>query len=230
MSVHDAARALPAVPALRALCRSIAMAEAVLTTDADRRHGFNSRWSDTEELASMSNGSGDEYAVVFSPAGAYIRGFDHESPLTPYHHEDVPAPWPGVVDSVPEPFRRYVDEPAFTDEDGTPVVTVCLWRGAADEHWQAGPVEFPEGHPDPDGSGWLFGLLTDPTPEAFQEFAEDYYETAVDLRAVRQVYDLRPLDRELITALNPAASVERVVEAAVTIGYPLAVDLMPRTA
>lgn len=78
-------------------------------------------------------GSGDEYAIVFSPAGAYIRGFDHESPLTPYHHEDVPAPWPGVVDSVPEPFRRYVDEPAFTDEDGTPVVTVCLWRGTADE-------------------------------------------------------------------------------------------------
>ncbi|MEU5237403.1 TetR/AcrR family transcriptional regulator C-terminal domain-containing protein [Streptomyces lydicus] len=48
MSVHDVARALPAVPALRALCRSTAMAEEVLTTDADRRHGFNSRWSETE--------------------------------------------------------------------------------------------------------------------------------------------------------------------------------------
>lgn len=32
----------------------------------------------------MRNGSGDEYAIVFSAAGAYIRGFDHEAVMSPY--------------------------------------------------------------------------------------------------------------------------------------------------
>lgn len=198
------------------------MAEAALNPDGERCYSFNASWSETEELASMRNGSGDEFDIVFSPAGAYIRGFDHESPLSPYHHEDVPTPWRGVVDWVPDVFRNLVGEPAFTDEDGTPVVTVCMWRRVGDERWQSGPIDFPDGHPDPDGSEWLFGLLVDPTPEAFQAFAEDYYEIAVDIEVVRHIYGLRPLGRAEIASLNPAASVDALVEAAEAIGYPIA--------
>ncbi|MFE9167946.1 hypothetical protein ACFYNZ_00170 [Streptomyces kebangsaanensis] len=230
MTVHDVARVLPDVPSLRNLCRSLAMAEAVVNPEGDERyHTFDPNWSPTEEFASMWNGSGDEYAIVFSPAGAYVRGFDHESPLSPYHHHDVPRPWPGVVDSVPTVFRQYVHEPAFTDEDGTPVVTVCLWHEAGTGRWRAGEIDFPEGHPDPDGSAWLFELLTDPTPEAFQAFAEDYYETAVDLEAVRHVYRLRPLDQAVIARLNPTASVKDVVQEAIAIGYPVDPALSPGT-
>ncbi|WP_392674841.1 hypothetical protein [Streptomyces sp. LN785] len=79
-----------------------------------------------------------------------------------------------------------------------------------------------DGHPDADGSSWLFGLLVDPTPEAFKAFAEDYYETAVDIEVVRHVYGLRPLGRAEIARLNPTASVDDLVAAAETIGYPLA--------
>ncbi|MFJ4920874.1 hypothetical protein [Streptomyces sp. NPDC088725] len=137
MTVHDVAGMLPDIPSLRDLCRSIAMAEAVLNPDGERYYAFNANWSETDELASMRDGSGDEFDVVFSPAGAYTRGFDHASPLTPYLQDDVPTPWPGVVDAVPDVFRHLVDEPAFTDEDGTPVVTVCLWRQPGDERWLA---------------------------------------------------------------------------------------------
>ncbi|MEV0931488.1 hypothetical protein ACIBMX_01665 [Streptomyces phaeochromogenes] len=225
MTVHDVARALPDVPALRNLCRSMAMVEAVLNPVGERFHSFNSTWSATEELASMRNGSGDEFDIVFPPAGAYVRGFDHESPFSPYHHDDVPRTWPGVVDSVPPIFQRYVHEPAFTDENGTPVVTACLWREAEADHWQAGQIDFPDGHPDPDGSTWLFELLVDPTPEAFQAFGEDYYETTIAIDAIRHVYDLRPLDRALIASLNPTASVEDVAQEAAAIGYPLVREL-----
>ncbi|WP_329456576.1 hypothetical protein [Streptomyces sp. NBC_01497] len=221
MTVHDVARVLPDIAVLRNLCRSMAMVEAVLNPDGERCYSFNTDWSETEELASMSNGSGDEFDVVFSSAGAYIRGFDHESPLSPYGYDDVPVPWPGVVDSVPDVFRNLVDEPAFCDEDGTPVVTACLWRRTGDERWQAGDVDFPEGHPDPDGSTWLFELLVAPTPEAFQAFAEDYYETPVAIEAVRRIYDLRPLGPAEVAGLNPRASWGDVVEVAESIGYPL---------
>ncbi|MGW3662827.1 hypothetical protein [Streptomyces sp. NPDC005141] len=139
----------------------------------------------------------------------------------------MPEPWPGVLDSVPEAFRRYVDEPAFTDEDGCPVVTVSLWRETNAPSWQAGRITFPEPHSDPDGSHRLFELLLDPTPEAFRMFAEDYYEVSVDVEALRHIYDLRPLGQRDIVALNPSAGDERVLAAAKAIGYPLAVDLRP---
>lgn len=59
------------------------------------------------------------------------------------------APWPGVVDSVPEVFRSCVEEPAFTD-DGMPRVTACIWREAGSEHWRAGEIDFPEDNADPE--------------------------------------------------------------------------------
>ncbi|MFI9045942.1 hypothetical protein [Streptomyces sp. NPDC053427] len=216
MTVHDVARSLPGIPVLRDLCRSLAMVEAVLDPEGERYHSFSATWSETEEIASMRNGSGDEFDIVFSTAGAYVRGFDHESPMSPYVND---GPWPGVVDAVPEVFRQHVLEPALTDE-GIPSVTVCLWREAGSDRWTAGEIEFPEGPQDPDGADWLFALLTTPTPEAFKEFAEDYYEMPVDIDAVRRVYDLRPLDRETVRALNGTASLKAVADAAVVIGYP----------
>lgn len=115
--------------------------------------------------ASMRNGSGDEHSIVFSPAGAYVRGFDHESPMSPYVGD---GPWPGVLDEVPEVFRPCVEDPAFSDEDGMPHITVCMWRETGDGGWRAGTIDFPdEAMEDPDGAGYLFHLLVDRSPEAF---------------------------------------------------------------
>ncbi|MFF7190660.1 hypothetical protein ACFZAR_36845 [Streptomyces sp. NPDC008222] len=57
----------------------MAMVEAVLNPDDERYYSFSAKWSETEEIESMRNGSGDEFDVVFSEAGVYVRGFDHES-------------------------------------------------------------------------------------------------------------------------------------------------------
>ncbi|WP_328669327.1 hypothetical protein [Streptomyces sp. NBC_00328] len=225
MTARDIAAALPDIDSLKNLCRSMAMAEAILNPDGELFYSYSAEWSETEQVASMRNGSGDEFDIVFAPVGAYIRGFDHESPLSPYRHEDGPEPWPGVLDSVPEAFRCYVEEPAFTDEDGCPVVTACLWRETGAPSWQTGQITYPADHPDPDGSARLFELLLAPTPEAFQAFAEDYYEMPVDIEALRQVYELRPLGLPQIIALNSGASVSEVVVAAREMGYPLADDL-----
>ncbi|MGO4456597.1 hypothetical protein AB4039_04605 [Streptomyces sp. M-16] len=224
MTVHDVAQRLPDVPVLRDVCRSIAMLEAVLNPSGDRYYSFSRDWSETEEIASMRNGSGDEFDIIFAAAGAYVRGFDHESPMSPYVDDE---PWPGVVDSVPGVFQAYVEEPAFTDE-GMPVVTACIWREMGSDSWQAGEITFPEGHADPDGSGWLFQLLTEPTPEAFQRFAEDYYETTIDINALRHVYAQQPLTRELITSLNSGVDMAHVVREAAAIGYAISTDLTPR--
>ncbi|MGW5481155.1 hypothetical protein [Streptomyces sp. NPDC004008] len=65
----------------------------------------------------------------------------------------------------------------------------------------------------------MFDLLTTSTPERFKEFAEDYYEIPVNIAAVRRLYDLRPLDRETVRALNSTVSLSIVADAAAEIGY-----------
>ncbi|MFE6459625.1 hypothetical protein [Streptomyces cinereoruber] len=219
MTVHDVARRLPSPAGLRNLCRSLAMLDAILSPDWEGRyHSYDAGWAEDEETASMRDGSGDEYSVVFSPAGAYVRGFAHEAPMSPY--ADDGEPWPGVLDDVPEAFRRFVEEPAFTDEDGVPVVTVCLWRGPADDRWHHGAIDFPAGRADPDGAATLFPLLVDPTPEAYRRFAEDHYEVPVDLEAVRRVYALEPLSQELVSSLNPEVALADLAGDVAEIGYP----------
>lgn len=80
MSVHDVARRLPCISPLNDLCRSLAMLDAILCPEWDHRwHGFDAHWSPTEAMASMRDGSGGEYSLVFSAAGVYARGFDLEA-------------------------------------------------------------------------------------------------------------------------------------------------------
>lgn len=219
MTSYDVARRLPAIGDLRDLSRSLAVLDTILSPDWEYRYySFNSAWAAGEEMASMRNGSGDEYSIVFSAAGAYVRGFDHEAPMSPYANDG--EVWPGVIDGVPSAFRSCVEEPAFTDEDHVPVVTACVWRETADSRWSHGTIDFPAGYDDPDGANRLFHLLADPSPEAYQRFAEDYYEVPVNLEAVRHVYALRPLTPALVSSLNAATSLADVAEEIGEIGYP----------
>ena len=124
MSVYEVIRKLPEISVVRDRSRAMAMLDAVLSPEWDSRYySFDSAWSPTEEMASMRDGSGNEYSIVFSTSGAYARGFDHESPMSPYRASPL-ASWPGLVDTVPEVFRSCVQEPAFNDRildvDGRP--------------------------------------------------------------------------------------------------------------
>jgi hypothetical protein len=48
-------------------------------------------------------------SIVFSAAGGYVRGFGHESAMSPYGNDG--EPWPAVIDEVPEAFRPFVRDP-----------------------------------------------------------------------------------------------------------------------
>jgi len=164
----------------------------------------------------MDNGSGDAWSIVFSPAGAFLRGFDHESSMSPaVNAEEL---WPGLVDTVPEVFSAAVNEPAFSYE-GTLEATVCLWRQTDDDRWHAGDIDFPD-RPDPDGAERLLAVLLDPTGLAYHCFAEDYYDKAVDLDAVREVFGLSPLTLSLVRRLNADRSTAALTADLSYIGYP----------
>ena len=180
-----------------------------------RYHVFDARWSETEEAALMDNGSGDAYSVVFSPDGAYARGFDHESSMSPYGNE-FGHTWPGMFDGLPEEFHELMDESAFADEDGRRLVTTCFWRRTEDAAWSCGPVK----DATDDGAEDLFELLADPRPEVYLTFAEEYFERALDLEAVRHVYALMPLTEYVVTSLNPERRLADLTDEIAEIGYP----------
>ncbi|MER8046813.1 hypothetical protein [Streptomyces sp. NPDC094032] len=217
MTVHDVARALPGIEELRDHSRALAMLDAVLSPEWEGRYySFDA----AEDRASMRNGCGDEYVIAFSPAGAYVEGFDHESPMSPWARMADPEVWPGVLDDLPDAFRPYVSQP----DDEPPSVTACLWRTPADPAWRTGTIDFPtrEGDAAPDGAEYVFELLVDRSAEAYAEWATDYYETEpeVDVEAVRHVLALRPLTEAVVRSLNPELDPTDLAEGIAEIGYP----------
>lgn len=65
--------ALPDVEGLRKLTQSLAMLDAIMSPEwEDRYYSFNSQWDAGEMMASMRNGSGDEYFILFGPHGARL--------------------------------------------------------------------------------------------------------------------------------------------------------------
>jgi hypothetical protein len=182
----------------------------VLECIVDGGYPYTRTWGD-DEAALMSNGSGDEWAVVFTAEGAFIRVFDHECALTPYRDLDREL-WPGLLDGIPEVFHPQIEEPAFGDEEGQFVATAVLWRPSGDDQWHAGediafpPPRGPYDNIDPDGSG-LLGILLDDVIDQYITFAEDYYEIKVDPTVVEHVVAHRPLTDAVVQALNPDMSV-----------------------
>jgi hypothetical protein len=181
---------------------------------------FDAAWADGEQMASMRNGSGDEYSIVFTPGGVFIRGLDHESPMSPAGNDN--QLWPGLVDGMPDVFTAQVNEPAFS-YDGVLQATFCLWRQTTGTQWHAGEIDFPpiRGYrKDPDGSG-LLTILCDGTGDLYRAFAADYYEVDLDKASVERVFALQPLDEPMVTALNADLCLADVTNDAAAIGYPI---------
>lgn len=222
MTAADAARDLPDLTTLRDRARALAMLDAIISPEWESRyHSFDAGWADGEQMASMTNGSGDEYSIVFGRDWAYVRVFAHESELSPFGREDRSV-WPGVLDGVPEELRHCVDEPAFSaDEDGTavPCVTACIWRTAGDDTWRTGDVDAGEFD---DGAQDLLDLIIAGDPDSYQSFAEDYWELDLDIDAIWHVFELRPLTPEVVAALNPEVKLDELADDIAEIGYPTA--------
>ena len=227
--VVQLARQLPDPQELRRHCRGLAMLDAIQAEDsADRYYSFDASWSPTEQLASMDDGSGNSWSITFTPDGTWLRGFDHESPMSPYG-EPFDVDW---LEAVPQPLRATAVEAALTDGE-LPLLTLACWwlhlardgetgpHSGGEQRWH--PVQLRSSVPADldDGSGWLLTELdTDPYPETYRNFAADYYETELERDDIAHVLALRPLSEELVQRLNPQRTLAQLGEDIVSIGYP----------
>ncbi len=201
---------LPEIDELIRLSKAIAMLDAILSPDWEyRRYSFNSKWSADQLMASMRNGSGDEYFILFSQHGAAMKGFSHEKEMA--SNGEL---WPGMYDGLPDEFNSFLNEAAFSMDDAT----FCIWRKSGDSEWHCGVTDFPDDF-DPDGSEEMLAILGG-DPETYQTFASENYEVEIPLTAIEHIYQLRPLTEEIIAELNPDQTLESVDADVVEIGYP----------
>lgn len=207
---------MPDIEGLRALTRSLAMLDAVVCPEWEYRYySFDSNWGEDEEMASMRNGSGDHYFALFSPSGAILKGFAHESAGSRYANEEQSV-GPGSLDDVPQVFSAFLQEPTLEME----ATTFCIWRTYNDLAWQRSHSQVTD-ESDSDGSEDLLSIL-DGKPGTYKAWAEDYYERPIDLKAVEHIYQYHPLTREVVAALNPDLSFEDLAADIEQIGYPVA--------
>ena len=187
---------LPNIDELKRTSQSLAMLDAIVMPDWEYRYySFDANWSEYEMLASMRNGSGDSFFIVFNTAGAIIKGFAHESKMAAYSDETGQI-WPGVLDHVPAEFEAVLTDPALVPEE----TTFCIWRKYGEPRWQTGKIEFPEGE-DPDGSAEILSIL-DGKPETYASWATEYYERPIPLDAVKDLYAHKLLTQQLVSRLN----------------------------
>jgi hypothetical protein len=224
MTAYAMATQLPAIGVLQKRCKALAVLEHIIGT-VYPYYVYTCDWGE-DEAALMSNGSGDEWAAVFTAEGAFIRVFDHESEMTPYLDPDREL-WPGLLDGLPEAFRPQAEEPAFGDETGQFIATAVLWRLATDHRWHAGqgitfpPLRGPYDDTGPDGTGMLT-ILLDNIVDRYIQFASEYHAIDLDRAAVQRIVDHRPLTEAVVRALNPEATVAKLRDAITAIGYPTA--------
>ena len=206
---------LPDIEPLRRVCQSIAALDAVLSPQPEfRYYAFRKDWGEGRQLASMRDDSGDEWSLLFSPAGAVIKGFVPDAKMAePVNRTG--RPWPGVVDDVPPAFHEIFNDPRFAATRST----FCAWRDRQQAEWHRGRVQFPPGK-DPDGSEHLMAVL-DGDPVSYARWAEQYYEIEIPFIEVRRIYLHRPITEDMALALNPQTKWADLTNDLEKIGYPV---------
>ncbi len=195
---------LPSIPQIRRRAQALAMLDAILCPEWEYRYySFNSQWAPGEEMASMRNGSGDDWFLLLDATGAALKGFAHEL-------ADDPELAQNILVQVPTDFAAFLGEPAFAMQRAT----FCYWCRSGELSW--GKVESAL---TDDGADDMLALLV-AEPAAYKAWAEGYYEMPVPIDAVVALFSHTPLNDSIILALNPDVDLNSVYEALNEITYP----------
>jgi hypothetical protein len=201
---------IPEISQMQQQLRRLTMLDAILAPEF-RAFEYHPAWGKGEELGAFKNGSGDFFFAWFAPAGAVLRGFDHESVMSPFQ-KDPPVIWPGLFDGLPAALAYANEEVAFALDE----VTFCMWSNKASKGaWCEGTARRPAGK-DPDGARSLLGCFQ----KDHRAWATEYYGEELDAGALARVWQERePIDRATLEALNPEHDLATVREEAKALGW-----------
>jgi hypothetical protein len=199
---------LPGISELRRITQSLATLDLILSPEWEYRYySFDSKWAPDGQMASMRNGSGDEWFILFNDADwAGLKGLAHESPAA-----GIDGLSARLQKAVPSKFKSFATEPAFRWDE----TTFCHWCPGQGSAWEAPAVL-----DDVDtGADELLAIIGS-GPEGYQQFALEYYECEVDKELVKKVFQHHRIDQKLVWSLDHEIALDDIQDGLLDIGYP----------
>jgi hypothetical protein len=190
---------LPPAASLERTCKGLAVLDAILCEDWEfRLFSFNAAWdaARAERMASMRNGEGDAWFIVFTGESVFFKAFWHE------HERAAPAAVYAGLPSALEPQRH---EPAFSMDD----VTFGGWY-APDSGWVL------RGHLAPFTEE--LAILTGAT-DVVRAYIASSFEVDVPADAIQHLLDGRPVTAELVARIAAGRTLQSLQADLDEIGY-----------
>ncbi|WP_086350603.1 hypothetical protein [Candidatus Enterococcus clewellii] len=172
-------------------------------------------WTQGQAYGKIDNGAGDELIALFGENDCIIKGFDHESALSPHAQEEFKI-YDGLYEQAPKELLERLFDPAIEHEH----VTFCIWQTTGDD-WHKEETAIPEG--EDDGEEFLMGYFHS-TVEAHSDWIKDYYEIELDQSLVllfRHFFYRKPITQTLLIQHGFGEQKERIFEELEKIGYPV---------
>ncbi len=182
---------------LRKKLKTFALADAILAEEWQYRYfSFNSKWSDTEEMASLRDGSGGEWFLWISGKLAGYKCVSPEDGLMP----DLER----IKETLPLEYNPFVNEPAFSMDQAT-----CIWY-LKDSSWIKHGLSVK----------WLIDLdeVSGWTAEDYHAWAVDYYEIEISLLDIKSLFENR-FSEELAIKMNPSVNLTDLLKDLQEIGF-----------
>jgi hypothetical protein len=170
---------------LKKKLKSLAIADAIIESEWEYRYfSYNSQWGQNEEMASMRNGSGGHWFVLFGTDKVAYKCISPDDGLLDNIEE--------IEKQIPTKYKNFISEPAFFISEAT-----SIWI-LEQNKW----IKF--GNPE---IKFLIDLEQVITwePNDYKTWAEDYYEKDLDLNSLKQVFNLG-ITEKVINTLNPTIS------------------------
>lgn len=160
-------------------------------------HYDDKEWIKNGHFFRIDNGGGDHYHILISPMGSVIKGFGHESEMSPYNLQEGEQPEliknHNFYQDLPDDLFSLLNDDALEKE----VATFCIWQSISQEQWTYTPITIPDDWNDgsEDFLNYVFDL------EEYAEWFEESYEEPIDMDLLKQIYKGMAVTKEMIEKL-----------------------------
>ncbi len=190
---------LPAPAELERICKGIATLDAILSEDWESRYySFDACWDKKAKhrMASMRNGSGDDWFIVFTPTGTFVKSFWHE-----YKRASADAIYAGL----PKALAKQRKENAFMLDDG---VTFGGFHDGTSWTLRGNAKPLAE----------ELAILSG-DPAAYRSYVAAYFEQKIPLAVVEHVLAGKKLDAKLVARITKEQTLADLKSELADIGY-----------
>jgi len=187
---------LPMIETIKQKLRRLALLDAIIEQEWEYRYySFDSEWSETEEMASLRDGSGGEWFFLFEGQN---MAFKCTSPV-----DGLVQDFEELKIKVPERFSSFLNEPAFSMNQGS-----CIWY-LHEQTW----VKLGNSIKDLPNPEKIIVM----TASDYCKFVESYFERQVDESLVESVLEGK-YTLDMAKQINPDVDIELLTKDMIEIG------------